>query len=160
MLGQLVTHMEQKLNLDSRHLKHQLQKDHGAKWKTDSQSFWEKNRKSSWLSVMESLLGRTQKAWPPPRKQLINWTSILKTSAHKYTVKGGHKALCACRNPQNYVSQTINFHVRKTHQQQPECQGSQDGMQLTTESNHVTDVWHQHTEGHGKRSRPQKWCLD
>lgn len=38
MLGQLVTHMEQKLNLDSRHLKHQLEKDHGAKWKTDKAS--------------------------------------------------------------------------------------------------------------------------
>lgn len=44
VLGQLVTHIEQKVNLalDSRSLKNQLEKDHGAMWETESQSFWKK----------------------------------------------------------------------------------------------------------------------
>lgn len=49
----------------------------------------------------------------PPKKKNPNKLNFINiknfcSRLHHY---GGYKALCVCQNPQNYVSQTVNFHV-------------------------------------------------
>lgn len=72
-------------------------------------------------------------------------THSTRESVEWWTVVGRYMTLCISQNPENCITQRVNFtgYTLKKKTKKQACQGTKDGIQtVTNESSCITNEWH------------------